>query len=536
MSSTRYKPEDAPMRQERFASSQEFERGLIASMVARRCSVLDDAADRELIWWLHFMSHRDGGLKALVADLLTKHGERLGTVAMRKFGKRSGNYSADQVREIRTGLPKTLRGRFLIKGEINHCILGIGDAEHVCTYEEMFYEEREREITKAKALPSQYAVVDFEKLCQSAAENGLGYECTEKPEGLEDHLRRLCLDPGMALAAAAPWYFAELVPTLRDYMQACIAERKAATVVTSLGQKVCDVLDYTAHAGAMTLIEGNARIGKSFSARAWCEQHPGRARFIEVPTGNDDTGFFRALARGLGLGNFTQYKAGEIRERVESVLLTRDLLLCLDESHRLWPEVNPRYGFPKRINWLMSLANQGVAICLIGTPQFIERQKAVGQSGWNSSQFIGRLGHYEPLPRELSDEDLMAVAKSVLPEADSRTKRALADYALTSAKYLAAIEAIAKRARYIATKDGRTNATTDDVRRAMKESVIPADSKLVSALKAADKPTGRGGRKLPAEVPVTQPPSQALPYREVAPPETSHNRLTGEALELAGKG
>jgi hypothetical protein len=50
---------------------------------------------------------------------------------------------------------------------------------------------------------------------------------------------------------------------------------------------------------SMTLVVGNTRRGKSFSARSWCEQHPGKARFIEVPTGNDETSFYRAIARGL---------------------------------------------------------------------------------------------------------------------------------------------------------------------------------------------------------------------------------------------
>jgi histone H3/H4 len=130
---------------------------------------------------------------------------------------------------------------------------------------------------------------------------------------------------------------------------------------------------------------------------------------------------------------------------------------------------------------------------------------------------------------------LMAVAKSALPEADGQTKRALAAYALTSAKYLAAIEAIAKRARYIAAKDGRASATTDDVRRAMKESVIPADSKLVNALKTVER-TSRRERSLPVATPPAPAPSQALPpRREVAPPEIGRNRITGGALELAEK-
>ncbi len=81
----------------------------------------------------------------------------------------------------------------------------------------------------------------------------------------------------------------------------------------------------------------------------------------------------------------------------------------------------------------------------------------------------------------------MKVAKVVLPEADADVLKALAIHARSSARYLAAIDAIAKRARFIAMRAGRKEASTGDVRKAMQESVIPADSKLLRALEAGRK-------------------------------------------------
>jgi hypothetical protein len=319
----------------------------------------------------------------------------------------------------------------------------------------------------------------------------------------------------MPVSSSAPWYFLEWQSALQNLMADWNAERAAGVVVTALGREVEEMLDYTLHSSSMTLLEGDPRTGKSFSARAWCERHPGQARFIEVPTGNDDTGFFRELARGLGIGNFLQYKAIEIRERVESVILTRDILLCLDEAHRLWPETNPRYSFPKRVNWLMRMANAGVPICLVATPQFIERQKAMEQkSGWNSAQFLGRLAHYKRLPVELELEDLKAVAKAVLPEADNEILRVLAAYARKSARYLAAIDSIAKRARYVANRAGRPEATTADVRKAMQESVIPSDALLVRTLEKNKPASGRAKMIPPPVMP-------EMPARAVTPDERS---------------
>jgi hypothetical protein len=146
----------------------------------------------------------------------------------------------------------------------------------------------------------------------------------------------------------------------------------------------------------------------------------------------------------------------------------------------------------------MAMANAGVPICMVSTPQFIESQKAAEQNGWNSAQLTGRIGHYEPLPASLDVSDLMAVGKVVLPEAGNDVLRALAAYARTSARYLSAIESIAKRSKFIAQRAGRTQCSADDVRTAMHESVIPSDTKLVRTLEATRKHKSGRRSTLPA--------------------------------------
>jgi hypothetical protein len=538
MSSTRKAKDDSVFHQSRYASSGEYEPGLIASLVARRCCVLQAKADRNLIWSLHYLSHQPGGLKSVAETLVSKSAGLFGTRQMVKIGKRAGqNYTAEAVREIRRDLPCQLRGRFLLKGEdVDLLTHSICEAKKLVKYEELWGGEAERRIEESESRPLGYPVDNLINFCREAALSGISHNCTEKTDRLEVHLRNLCLDPAVNLRSesAAPWYFSDLIPALERYMAEWIAQRAAGVVVTALGKDVHEMLDYTLHSGAMTLLEGDARTGKSFAARSWCEQHPGQARFIEVPTGNDDTGFFLALARGLGMGNFSQYKARELRERVESVLLTRDILICLDEAHRLWPEMNFRYGFPKRVNWLMSMANHKVPFCLVATPQFIERQKASEQNaGWNSAQFIGRLADYRRLPGELGIEDLMAVASSVLPEADTRTIRALAAYARTSARCLAAIDSIAARARYVANRAGNEHATTEHVRKAMQESVIPSDTMLVRTLERGRKAMhkGRSIPPLPAQSEI-EPLSRGTRQVPNATDAPDFRRCAGNVAEL----
>ncbi len=63
-----------------------------------------------------------------------------------------------------------------------------------------------------------------------------------------------------------------------------------------------------------------------------------------------------------------------------------------------------------------------------------------------------------------------------------------------SKKHLASIDAIAKRAGWLAKKDGREGASANDVKQAMKESVVPSDAALAKSLADVPAPTVRQRR------------------------------------------
>jgi len=475
MSSTRKAKDDSEFHQARYASSPAFERGLLANLVAKRAALLDDPADRDLIWFIHHLSHQEYSLGAVIKDLVARYPDRIQTEEMARIGMKPGTIcNGSQVKMICEGFGDEANLPFLLDGGYGK----LGELLH----------EDAQSAQKTRSYPCCYPAQDFVDECRRVAE-----------ENLEKRLNEICLDPKSSLKYGT-WYFPNLIATLREYRADFIKQNGAGVVITALGQKVCDALDYAAYSRGLTLIQGESRRGKSFAAQKWCIQRPGLAPFVEVPPSNDDVGFFRALARGIGLGNFLNYKAAQIRERVESVLLAGDHLLVLDEAQRLWPQSNYRQAFPRRIVWVMAMANAGVPIAMIATPQFIETQKAVEQTGWNSAQLTGRISHYECLPEDLSREDLMAVAKCGLPEVEESVLRSLAIYARSSSRYLAAIDSISKRARYLAMRSGRSAATTADVRQAMKESVIPADTKLQRALASGKKP-----KDLPAAQQVSVP-------------------------------
>jgi hypothetical protein len=62
-------------------------------------------------------------------------------------------------------------------------------------------------------------------------------------------------------------------------------------VETIIGRRVAEAFDYARETRSLVLVDGVARIGKTFSARAYCERSGGLARYVQVPFSNDDTTF-----------------------------------------------------------------------------------------------------------------------------------------------------------------------------------------------------------------------------------------------------
>jgi AAA domain len=245
----------------------------------------------------------------------------------------------------------------------------------------------------------------------------------------------------------------------------------------------------------LVIIDGTARIGKTHATKAWCNLNPGSVRYVECPAGNDDFSFYREIGLSLGVSVNLKSKAQEIKSRIEEVLRHGDLALVIDEAHYLWPGSHYRNTTPSRINWIMTaLVNHGVAVALVTTPQFFRSLSAIERATcWTSDQFKGRIGRYVKLPDVLSRDELQDVARTLLPDGNADSIRALALYAESSGKYLGAMDAIADTAIYICQADGRQKVEFRDVQRAIRESVTPSDESLKAALASATNEAGKNG-------------------------------------------
>ncbi len=468
MSSTRRQTEPGPLRQERFASSQEFKRGLLANLVAKRCGILERAADRDLVWFLQFVSHQPGGLNKLAADLQRRFPERIATDSMQRFGAKKGQvYSTGKVKVVRAEIPDG-EALFPLRSDQNTVILSakslLGESEFTCHDDD----------------PVNYAAVRFVEFCRDQA-----------AKHLADFLARFCLDPAIDFETGAPWYFPTLISTLRKMQTEWIEARQPAAV-TSIGKQVHEALDYASHSRRLVVVDGLPRIGKSRAAEDWCAQRPGRARLVQCPSSNDDYTFFRDIAASLGLSINLNSKAKDLRNRIEETLQSGDLTLVIDEAHYLWPQSSDlrHCSTPARVNWLMTaLVNFAVPVALITTPQFFALQKVVERKTcWTSAQFTGRIGHYEKLPDVVTRKDMAAVARAWMPGASDDSIEALVIYANNSQKYLAGIRDVADRAAYMVQKAGRSKVELRDVMLAIDKSVVPSDTAFANAMKSVATP------------------------------------------------
>ncbi len=106
MSSTRHAENGSPFRQERYASSPEFDQGLKANLVAKRCGALP-REDRDLLYFLLLLSHREGGIAKVASQICANYPHAFATSTMRRLGVKTGQvYSAEEVRKIRLDFPQ----------------------------------------------------------------------------------------------------------------------------------------------------------------------------------------------------------------------------------------------------------------------------------------------------------------------------------------------------------------------------------------------------------------------------------------------
>ena len=454
MSSTRHAPEDGHFRQSRYASSEEFETGLLCNLVAKRCKLLTSAADRALIYFLQQLSHEEGGLEKVAADFLAAFPERIGSPTLRGLrlapDQRPSAAQWEQLREEGPGRRRILSARdFLPPGS---------------------------DVYPPRAEPAPPTVQELFDQCRVAA-----------AEKLPQILWIICLDPASKLESPAievvnpdthqrwlsSWWFEDLLAGLHLYRAKYIARAEKAIAQTTISKRIFDDLDYAAHCRGLVVIEGDQRTGKSTAAKNWCDKHPGQAVYVKLGVGNDDATFFRSIAKAVGVAASMIRKPTEMQMKIEDALQDGHLMLVLDEAHFLFAQTQRPRSAPARLDWIRTaLVDFNVSVALISTPQFDRACELYEKTlQWNAKQIKGRVKLHTMLPTELPEADLYAVARKMAPQASAASLLRLVGFAQLSDDYLAGIERLKQRADFFAFRDGRETATGDDIKRALDEAV-----------------------------------------------------------------
>jgi hypothetical protein len=530
---TRQAPDNSPLSQERYMSSPEYAelRGVSGTAVAARAAILDDPEKRRLIWWLQAKSLEPGGLKQIARDLLAQYPDRLGTRTMHKLGVKLGKtFKGEALKKIHKELGRHIPSLFdlLEDGKPNPYDEKTGEAETV---------EKLLEACRQKA-QLDYSDSSLEKflydLCvnprrallrkgdEEAEYKSYKARLRDRFEEISEHEFR---------GADVP-YFQDVVGALLDYQSRQVAMVRENFVLTAIGKKVWETLDFALKTGRMVLVEGWEGRGKSEAAKAWVKIHQGEARFISLKGVTNKTTFFREIAKSLGIASSYARTATEMQARVEDVLIRSKLMLVLDEFHFAFPQSARIYSRPEIIDWIdTALCNHDVPVGCVTTPQFISCvQRAADQVGWNWRQFRRRVRRWVQLPEWNTQSDLESVAKKLMPGISHAGIKLAVGYAQLSlqgapSRDVSGLGDVATEARLLAENGGRSAVTFQDVDRAINEYLAPSDSAF------ADRMVQSARKRASRRVPVT-----AIPQRQIEEPEKSTFASNGREIAPTGDG
>ncbi|MBI5384888.1 MAG: ATP-binding protein [Verrucomicrobia bacterium] len=282
---------------------------------------------------------------------------------------------------------------------------------------------------------------------------------------------------------------------------------------TNIGREVWQTLDWCLETRRPVCLWGEAGRGKTAALRAWCHAHRGEARFFTAPSYGSQHEFFHAFAEAQGHPCGDGKAATEIRYRTQHLARHSGLVVIIDESHYLLNTDGA--GRPPLVDWIDSaLVDKGVAVALVGTPQFAARLAEIERkTGYNADQFRRRFaGRWVTLPAATAEEDLAALAARYLPRIGERGQRQAVKYA-QHLRDVSGLFDLVRDAQDVARRAGRDEPDAKDFQTAL-EVRLSNDSAMDGAFAVIPKRAGASRRQ-----PVCEPPAAEVQplHRNIAP-------------------
>jgi len=438
---------------------------------------------REMLLFLQWVSMQPGGLVKFVTDLLEQFPHRIGTPTM--VAAHGRKYTFEEKLSIWYELPEKDRpdAADIAPDWLSESLL----SDYSAHDQEQWEEKELREVQK---LLKRYDEPYFHNLCRGVAweelPKYLASLCNDLEKPVVSESTRRCADRGKVPRwyHTETWYFSDVTGAVLGMMK-LHEERVLKTLAqTAVTVKVFDALDYAYSENCSVRIEGDSRFGKTQSIETWATMRPGRARLVNVPASNTLIDLLRKVADAAGIAYSYKTNQNELKAKVEYVIQHCRLFFIFDECAFLVPQTYSKTSAPVRLNWVRTeIVDRHLPFAAVVTPQSFHGavKQFVKTTGYVMEQFLGRTLLTVPLPSELEEKDLIAVAKIHFPEMDEDHLGLIAAQAMLSENYLMAVEAIAKRARYIAKREKHRTITLKDLDIAISE-VIPAPAPAATSV------------------------------------------------------
>jgi hypothetical protein len=525
MSSTRRTTDPESFQQGRYASHPEFVelRGIEATAALLKAKTVS-MRERQLIFFLQSRSLEEGGVEALVEDIIALVPEHFRTETMRRNPVADGEaYLGAVADDIRRELTRA--------SSIKECSDGALSAKW--SENEEFAEAAIEEVIEAGSASGSWRrparpVPTPAIPAESAIADCMGRARAELPRMIVE----ICIRPRLQVLPSG-WklsnrlqrgdevcdipFLRHLGWTLDVYWSRYVQRSRAGFAQTTIAAALHPALDYALETHRMVLIEGNSGVGKTESSKAWCDRNRHVARYLTLSGISNRTTLCRSLAHALGLPKSMALSATKILPRIEDFLRESRLMLVIDEAHYLWPQTNRPERSPELINWLMTAcSNRGVPVALVTTSDWDRlRGNTEKHTRWNSEQLGRRINRRLKLPEHPSQEDFLAVLRTVAKDVSPPAQDLIAAYGMSRNGSLTRMIDTLEDARRLAVDAGRRSVTAKDVL-----SAVDARKLSDSALERPATPR-KGGRDAGDGLEDSEPPIPGADPRSrtsVAPP------------------
>lgn len=403
----------------------------------------------EMLWFVQFKSMQPGGLEKFAEQMIEKLPERFMSKGQLEAGppKDNGRYTMDQCFQVwKAQLEETVS-------------LGDSFSDWACLYLDHSTLESMRRAGAAHRKDIQADVKRF---------NYDYFYGTWR----EHALQRLLDDLAALRHADVKRVFADKVlqGALFGFMDWHTQETRKQIAETRVTRKVFDELEFALESKVPVPIVGESRLGKTTSVSIWCEMRPGAARLVTVPESNRERDFYAAHADAFGLDYTPATPISRLKADVEFIYRHSGLFCVYDEAQFLIPQNYTRNTPPQRLNWVRcQVIDRELGCAFFATPQTY--RQTVDQfsklTGYRMEQWLGRLAPPVLLPADLEWEDALAVARKNFADVPEDFLQLITARAQQTAAPLKSLEIAAKRARYLAHKEGRNAITLSDVEAAL---------------------------------------------------------------------